>query len=103
MLEAFYEVNDIFSAHLCLISYGTAVGDTVSDIGTYVAEGVSVKWVVGYLQTSRANSTRLYDSNKGAEWTSTSKPDSLMCWLLQRWLCGAEDPKHTKTPSPAAR
>ncbi len=58
-----------------------AVGDEVSGTGTYVAEGVSVKWVGEYLQTSRANSTRLYDSNKGAEWTNSSKPDSLMCWL----------------------
>ena len=29
---------------------GAAVGDEVSGIGTYVAEGVSVKWVAGYLR-----------------------------------------------------
>ncbi len=56
-----------------------AVGDAVSGTGTYVAEGVSVKWVENILQTSRANSTRLYDSNKGAEWVGDD--DSLMCWL----------------------
>lgn len=57
-----------------------AVGDTVSSSGTYVADGVVISGAgTGYLQTSRANSTRLYDSRKGAEWAGIN--DSLMCWL----------------------
>lgn len=58
-----------------------AVGDTVSGNGIYVAVGVEVSSIgTGFLQTSRANSTRLYDSAKGAEWT-TNTGDSLMCWM----------------------
>lgn len=58
-----------------------AVGDTVSGNGTYVADGVVVSSIgTGFLQTSRAKSTRLYDSTKGAEWT-TNTGDSLMCWM----------------------
>lgn len=57
-----------------------AVGDTVSSSGIYVADGVVISGAgTGYLQTSRANSTRLYDSRKGAEWAESN--DSLMCWL----------------------
>ncbi len=63
-----------------------AVGDVVSGNGSYIAEGISVSSIgTGYLQTSRANSSRLYDSTKGAEWavtsSSTKKQDSEMCWL----------------------
>ena len=58
-----------------------AVGDTVSGSGTYVADGIVVSSIgTGFLQTSRADSTRLYDSAKGAEWT-TNTGDSLMCWI----------------------
>lgn len=57
-----------------------AVGDMVSGNGSYVADGIVVSGIgTGYLQTSRANSTRLYDSRKGAEWAGSQ--DSLMCWL----------------------
>ncbi len=57
-----------------------AVGDIVNGNGTYVADGIVVSGIgTGNLQTSRANSTRLYDSRKGAEWAGSQ--DSLMCWL----------------------
>ena len=57
-----------------------AVGDTVSSSGIYVADGVVISGAgTDFLQTSRAESSRLYDSRKGAEWAGSN--DSLMCWL----------------------
>ena len=56
-----------------------AVGDIVADNEIYIADGVSVAWVGGSLQTYRSDSTRFYDSTKGAEWAGSN--DSNMCWV----------------------
>ena len=66
---------------LCSASGHAAVGDTVNEAGVYIADGISVSSIgTGYLQTDKINSTRFYDSTKGAEWTG-SPIDSNMCWL----------------------
>lgn len=57
-----------------------AVGDTVSGTGAYVADGVVVSSIgTGSLQTNKIESTRFYDSTKGAEWAGSN--DSNLCWL----------------------
>lgn len=70
---------------LSLSSAHAAVGDVVTGNGIYVADGIVVSnFGSGYLQTSRTQSSRLYDSTKGAEWAVSSdgqKQDSYMCYL----------------------
>lgn len=70
---------------LSLSSAHAAVGDVVTGNGIYIADGVVVSNIgSGYLQTSRTQSSRLYDSTKGAEWAVSSngqKQDSNMCYL----------------------
>lgn len=70
---------------LSLSSAHAAVGDVVTGNGIYVADGIVVSnFGSGYLQTSRTQSSRLYDSTKGAKWAVSSngqKQDSNMCYL----------------------
>lgn len=75
---------------LCSASSHAAVGDTVNEAGVYIADGISVSSIgTGFLQTDKINSTRFYDSTKGAEWTGAK--DSNMCWvhasanIIQYW------------------
>lgn len=56
-----------------------AVGDIITNNEIYIADGVSAAWVGGSLQTYRGDSTRFYDSTKGAEWAGNN--DSNMCWV----------------------
>ncbi len=65
------------------------------DSSLYIADGVSIYWQGANMQTDLKNSTRFYDSTKGAEWTSTDQygntSDYLMCWthassnVIQYW------------------
>ena len=76
----------ILSLSALSLSYAhAAVGDKVTGNGIYVADGIVVSnFGSGYLQTSRTQSSRLYDSTKGAEWAVSSdgqKQDSNMCYL----------------------
>ncbi len=65
---------------ICSATAHAAVGDTVNETGAYIADGISVSLIgTGYLQTDKINSTRFYDSTKGAEWVETK--DTNMCWL----------------------
>ncbi|MBQ4593812.1 MAG: hypothetical protein IJA81_04205 [Akkermansia sp.] len=57
-----------------------AVGSHV-DTSFYVADGVVLdQQTDGTLVPNRVESTRFYDSTKGAEWVTSLKSDSLMCW-----------------------
>ncbi len=70
----------LLSLITCISPSFVSAGDTVSSQGIYVADGVVISGAgTGFLQTSRAESSRLYDSRKGAEWAGSN--DSLMCWL----------------------
>lgn len=76
---------------LSLSSAHAAVGDSINPAGKviYHVDGVKVSTNYGtsnynYTSVVQAESTRLYDSNKGGPWTGSypngTEYDSLMCW-----------------------
>ena len=85
--------RSLFLAGLCLVASSAfaANGDCIDPAGkvVYHIEGVKMSTTYGtsslnYTSVVQAESTRLYDSNKGGPWTGSysngTEYDSLMCW-----------------------
>ncbi|MBR4311680.1 MAG: PEP-CTERM sorting domain-containing protein [Akkermansia sp.] len=85
--------RSLFFTYFCLAASSAvaAVGDTIDPSGklAYHIDGVKMSTTYGttswsYASVVQAESTRLYDSNKGGFWTGSysdgTEYDSLMCW-----------------------
>lgn len=85
--------RSVFLACFCFVasSASAAIGDSINPSGkvVYHVDGVEMSVTYGtaswnYASVVQANSTRLYDSNKGGPWTGSysdgTEYDSLMCW-----------------------
>lgn len=85
--------RSLFLTYFCLAASSAvaAVGDTIDPSGAvvYHIDGVKMSTTYGtaswsYASVVQAESTRLYDSNKGGPWTGSysddTEYDSLMCW-----------------------
>ena len=85
--------RSLFLTYFCLAASSAvaAVGDTIDPTGKliYHIDGVKMSTTYGtaslnYTSVVQAESTRLYDSNKGGPWTGSysngTEYDSLMCW-----------------------
>lgn len=85
--------RSLFLTYFCLAASSAvaAVGDTIDPTGKliYHIDGVKMSTTYGtaswsYASVVQAESTRLYDSNKGGPWTGSysegTEYDSLMCW-----------------------
>ena len=85
--------RSLFLAYFCLAASSAvaAIGDSItpSDKVAYHVDGIKMSTTYGtaswnYASVVQAESTRLYDSNKGATWTGSyadgTEYDSLMCW-----------------------
>ncbi len=85
--------RSLFLTYFCLAASSAvaAVGDTIRPSGKliYHIDGVKMSTTYGtaslnYTSVVQAESTRLYDSNKGGPWTGSysngTEFDSLMCW-----------------------
>lgn len=85
--------RSLFLTYFCLAASSAvaAVGDTIDPTGKliYHIDGVKMSTTYGtaswnYSFVVQAESTRLYDSNKGGPWTGSysegTEYDSLMCW-----------------------
>ena len=85
--------RSLFLAYFCLAASSAvaAIGDSItpSDKVAYHVDGIKMSANYGttswnYASVVQAESTRLYDSNKGAPWTGSyadgTEYDSLMCW-----------------------
>ncbi len=85
--------RSLFLTYFCLAASSAvaAVGDTIDPTGKliYHIDGVKMSTTYGtaswnYSSVVQAESTRLYDSNKGGHWTGSysdgTEYDSLMCW-----------------------
>lgn len=85
--------RSLFLAYFCLAASTAtaAIGDSINPSGNviYHVDGIKMSTTYGttswkYASVVQAESTRLYDSNKGATWTGSyadgTEYDSLMCW-----------------------
>ena len=85
--------RSLFLAYFCLAASTAtaAIGDSINPSGKviYHVDGIKMSTYYGtgslnYASVVQAESTRLYDSNKGGPWTGSysngTEYDSLMCW-----------------------
>ncbi len=85
--------RSLFLAYFCLAASTAtaAIGDSITPSGKviYHVDGIKMSTTYGtsswnYASVVQAESTRLYDSNKGGPWTGSyydgTEYDSLMCW-----------------------